>query len=120
MHTNDDLPSPADRLEAAVKRVCSPDSIYWLSRRGDEVNLQDEHEVEVRLDVDPQSIAAFAAPVGWRIAHTKPDDGMVFLRRAQPLTDEALKAMFVEVLTLADANNGRFHSWLHGSDLRDW
>lgn len=45
---------------------------------------------------------------------------MIYIRRFQPLTDEALKAMFVEVLALADAHHGRFHSWLHGSDLSDW
>lgn len=28
MHSNDDAPAPADRLEAAAKRVCSPGSIY--------------------------------------------------------------------------------------------
>ena len=110
----------SDRLKAAVARVCSPDSIYWLSRQGDEANFQDEQEVEVRVDIDPQHVATFVAPSGWRVAHTKRDDGMIYIRRFQPLTDEALKAMFVEVLALADAHNGRFHSWLHGSDLSDW
>lgn len=120
MTPEDPAMAASDRLKAAVARVCSPDSIYWLSRQGDEADFQDEQEVEVRVDVNPQSVATFVAPVGWRVAHTKPEDGMVYMRRTQPLTDEALRAMFAEVLTLADAHNGRFHSWLHGSDLSDW
>ncbi len=120
MTTNDAPASPSERLEAAVARVCSPESWYWLSRQADGLNLHEDHEVEVRLDIDPQSIPAFVAPSGWQVAHTKPDDGMVFLRRFQPLTDDALKAMFAEVLALAVAHNGRFHSWMHAPELRDW
>ena len=120
MNLNDEISPPVGPLAAAVKRVCSPDSVYWAFRQGDEATFQDEQEVEVRLDIDPQNIATFVAPAGWRVAHVKPIDGMLFLRRVQSLTDEALKAMFAEVLTLAIANNGRFHSWLHGSELPDW
>jgi hypothetical protein len=120
MTTNDPPASPSERLKAAVARVCSPDSYYWLSRQADGLNLDEDHEVEVRVDIDPQGVPSFVAPSGWQIAHTKQDDGMVFLRRFQPLTDEALKAMFAEVLVLAIAHNGRFHSWMHTPELRDW
>lgn len=120
MTPEDPAMAASDRPEAAVARVCSPDSIYWLFRQGVEADFPDEQEVEVRVDLDPESIATFVAPFRWRVAHTKRSDGIVYMRRTQPLTDEALKAMFVEVLNLAEALNGRFHSWLHGSDLSDW
>jgi hypothetical protein len=120
MTTNAPPALPSERLKAAVARVCSPDSYYWLSRQADGLNLHEDHEVEVRLDIDPQRVPTFVAPPGWQMAHTKPADGMVFLRRIQPLTDEALKAMFEEVLALAVAHNGRFHSWMHAPELRNW
>lgn len=110
----------SERLKAAITRVCAPDSIYWLTRHGDEADFRDAQEIEVRVDIDPQCVATFVAPIGWRVVHTERDNGMVYMRRSQSLTDETLKAMFVEVLTLAEAHNGRFHSWLHGSDLGDW
>lgn len=110
----------SDRLKAAVARACSPNSVYWLFRQGNEADFAKEQEVEVRVDVDPQRVATFDEPVGWRVAHTKPDDGIIYMRRILPLTDDALEAMFAEMLALAEAHNGRFHSWLHGSDLSDW
>ena len=94
-------------------------SHYWFSRDGEGLNLQDCREVEVRLDIDPQSVSRFKAPDGWKIVHTKPN-GMVFMRRTRPLTDGAIKAMFVEVLTIAVAHNATFHSWMHARDLDDW
>ncbi|MFT3728891.1 MAG: hypothetical protein QM759_13795 [Terricaulis sp.] len=112
--------SAADFEQLQAARACSPDSLYWAFRHEDGLNLQDEHEIEVRLDIDPQSLPDFLVPPGWSIAHTKPEDGIVFLRRMQPLSDEALKAMFAEILALAVRHQGRFQSWAHGSDLRDW
>ncbi|HEX3943291.1 MAG TPA: hypothetical protein VHW69_04320 [Rhizomicrobium sp.] len=112
--------SASDRLKAAIARVCSPDSHYWAFRRDEEIDFAKNYEIEVRLDIDPQTASAFVAPPNWRVAHTKPDVGMVFLRRHQPLTDDALKAMFAEVLSLAIDRNGRFHSWMHAPDLPDW
>ena len=120
MAANESSASGSDRLKAAVARVCSPDSHYWACRRDDEIDFAKNYEVEVRLNVDPKAASTFVAPLGWRVAHSKPDDGMVFLRRNQSLTDDALKAMFREVLALAIECNGRFHSWMHAPDLPDW
>jgi hypothetical protein len=120
MTENESDPGASDRLKAAVARACSPDSYYWASRQDDGIDFAKSYEIEVRLDVDPRTASTFAAPSRWRLAHTKPDDGMVFLRRNQPLTDDALKAMFAEVLALAIERNGRFHSWIHAPDLSDW
>jgi hypothetical protein len=120
MTTGESNPCASDRLKAAVARVCSPDSHYWASRRDDEIEFAKNYEIEVRLDVDPLTASTFVAPSGWRVAHIKSDDGMVFLRRNQPLTDDALKAMFTQVLALAIEYNGRFHSWMHAPELPDW
>jgi hypothetical protein len=118
MQSNDDDSVASDLLKAAVVRVCAPDSYYWLFRNTEGLQLDAEHEIEVRLDIDPQCVSAFVAPIGWSVVHTRIERGFVFLRRKQPLTDEAVKAMFAEVLAMAVAHHGRFHSWVHGSSLR--
>ncbi|HTU00096.1 MAG TPA: hypothetical protein VMF58_18745 [Rhizomicrobium sp.] len=107
------------KLQAAITRMCSPDSFYWSCRDAEGLNLDESHEVETRLDIDPQRISTFAAPAGWKIVHTKPN-GMVFMRRKQPLTDEAVRGMFVEMLTIAVAHDGQFYSWMHEPDLAAW
>jgi len=111
--------SASDRLKAAVARVCSPDSHYWASRDNG-IDVVKACEIEVRLDIDPRTASSFVAPSGWRLAHSKPEDGMVFLRRTQQLTDDALKTMFAEVLGIAIERNARFHSWMHAPNLPDW
>lgn len=74
-----------------------------------------EQLVEVRIDLDPAVADTFGAP-GWSVYRIDPQ-GMIYLRRRQPLTDEALRPMFAEVLTLAHVHNGQFWSWMHGSAL---
>lgn len=44
---------------------------------------------------------------------------MVFMRRRQTLRDKDLRQMFAEILTFAFEHNGRFHSWIHETDLLD-
>lgn len=77
------------------------------------------HEVEIRLDLPREMLAKKLDIAGWRIAQ-KSDDGKLFLRREQPLTNIALRRLFREAIVLADGYEGRFHSWMHKPDLMDW
>ena len=107
-------------LDQAIARVCRKDFYYWLFRHLSAAERKEPREVEVRIDLPVESIGDVAAVPGWRIAHVKPDDGMLFLRRIQRLTDKEVRAMFVEVLTFAHNHSGRFHSWTHKPELSDW
>jgi hypothetical protein len=106
-------------LEASLRRADVRGSYYWafLGRRGKA--RRRDHTVEVRLDLPSKELTDFAIPVGWKLARLDCSNGMVFLRRVQPLRDEDLRALFAEALTFAFERDGRFHSWMH-DPLADW
>jgi hypothetical protein len=107
-------------LVDAIERVCRDDSYYWLFRHTRGLKRGDAHEVEVRVDLPADTIANIREVPGWSVARTKPEEGMLFLRRTQPLTNSAMRSMFAEVITFAHGHSGKFHSWMHGADLPDW
>lgn len=104
-------------LQAAIQRSCAEGSIYWSFRDADGVDVHLEHPVEVRLDLPADQLDR-PAPVGWSVARVDQEMNSVFLRRTQPLTDEALRSLFADAVTIAAARQGRFHSWAHGEDLQ--
>lgn len=114
---DDPLKSPA--LVAAIERACRSSSRYWLHlhRPG---NAWLDHEVEIRIDVPPGVAASIAAVPDWRVAKVKADDGMLFLRRAQPLTRDAVRVLIADAVTLAHKFGGKFHSWTHERELLDF
>ena len=77
------------------------------------------HTVEVRLNI-PAPIVDIDEIKGWRVAKIKADDGMLFIRRDQPLTNYALRRMFRDALIVAHAHGGGFHSWMHTPMLMEW
>lgn len=118
---DDGEPDDQEDLPAWVsERGTNRNTYFWWARRPEGITLADRHEIEVRIDLESERIAAFVPPSGWRVAHKKIDEGMVFMRRFQPLTDEAVEAMLIEVSTLAFRLKGRFHSWMHKPELSDW
>lgn len=105
------------RLQEALVRVSRPKSHYWAFWNPEGLDLNDEHEVEVRLNVPDGEEEAITAPDGWVIAHRKP--GMLFLRRFQRLTRPAILELFADALRLAVSNGWQFHSWIHAPELPD-
>jgi hypothetical protein len=110
------LTEAADPLEVVIGRATAADSPYWSFRDLEGADPALEQLVEVRLNVPPQRLASFSPGPGWTIHETDPD-GIVHMRRRQALTDDAVRAMIVEMIALAGAYDGRFWSWLHGSAL---
>ena len=92
--------------------------MVWVFRSSAGLDRREAHEVEIRLDLPPEQLAQVVDFPGWRVAE-KHDDGTLFLRREQPLTNAALRLLFREALVLAHTRGGRFHSWMHKPDLRD-
>jgi hypothetical protein len=107
-------------LADAINRVCHKESYYWCFRHTRGRSRADAQEIEARIDLPLAEILRIRDVPGWRIARVDHDKEMLFLRRTQPLTDTALRSMFVEVLTLAHERSGKFHSWVHGADLPEW
>jgi hypothetical protein len=106
-------------LAAAIDRACRPASRYWLHLH----KLPDpeaNHEIEIRIDVPLHIVSNLTEIPPWRVVRTRPDTGLVFLRRFQPLTHEAVKAMIADAITLAYRYGGQFHSWTHERRMLDW
>jgi hypothetical protein len=93
--------------------------MVWIFRHSAGLDRRKAHEVEIRLDLPQDQIAQILDVPGWRVAQ-KRDDGKLFLRREQPLTNAALRRLFREALVLAHTRGGRFQSWMHKPDLTDW
>jgi hypothetical protein len=106
-------------LTAAIERACRPRSRFWV-HLGRPRNARLVQEVEIRIDVPVDVARAITDIVGWRIAETRPEVGMLFLRRLQPLTRDAVKTLIVDAITLAYEYGGQFHSWTHERELLDW
>jgi hypothetical protein len=114
-----DASAPPPALAAAIERACRGSSRYWLHLHRPR-NASSDYEIEIRIDV-PLGVAASITDVPhWRVAKVKPEVGMVFLRRFQPLTRDAVRGMIAEAVTLAFQYGGRFHSWTHERGLLDW
>jgi hypothetical protein len=106
----------ADPLEVVIARATAADSAYWSFRDLEGADPAIEQLVEVRLNMSPHRLAGFSPGRGWTIHETDPD-GIVYMRRRQALTDDAVRAMITEMITLAHACDGQFWSWMHGSKL---
>jgi hypothetical protein len=114
-----DLSERQRDLAVRIQRACSPSSHYWLHlHTPDDAEL--DHEVEIRIDIPVDVVFSSADAPQWRLAASKPKLGMVFLRRFQPLTRDAIGGMIAEAVTLAFKYGGRFHSWTHDRHLLDW
>jgi hypothetical protein len=98
-------------LTQSIERACDPSSPYW-AMYGHPKNRKVDREIEIRIDVAEDLVPTFAPPNGWVVAKIKPDGGMIFLRRYQPITRPAVRALIVEAITLAHQHGGRFHSWM--------
>lgn len=103
-----------DRLAAAIARVKDGTSLYWDF--WDPAGPAADHQVEIRVDLHDGETARFEPPPGWHIREAR-SDGSVFLRRAQPVSREAVAEMLIEALHLAASNGAKFHSWAHGETL---
>ncbi len=105
-----------DPLEVVIARSTAEDSLYWHGRDLDGADPEIEQLIETRLNMSPERLATFSPPPGWTIHETDPD-GIVYMRRRQALTDDAVKGMITQMITVAYACDGQFWSWLHGSAL---
>lgn len=103
-------------IEQVIARATAPDSLYWLMRDLEDVDPAVPQLIEVRIDMDLPVAETFSPP-GWTVDRIDAR-GIVYIRRVQALTDEAVIAMLGEALRLARACNGTFFSWVHG-DLLD-
>jgi hypothetical protein len=106
-------------LKTAIERACRPTSRYW-SHLGRPRDAEGDHEIEIRIDVPLDVPPGADQIVGWRLAQARPERGMLFLRRTQPLTQAAVRALIADAVTLAFRYGGRFHSWTHERTLMDW
>ncbi|MDP1632587.1 MAG: hypothetical protein Q8L66_14320 [Caulobacter sp.] len=104
-----------DYLQHAIDRARSKDSIYWAFRSAVPSDWNAEHEVEIRLNLS--SAPGSLDWEGWSLAKIDHELGAVFLRRRQPLTDDDLRRLFEDALTLSVRKDGQFHSWVHGARL---
>lgn len=110
----------SETLQQAIERVCSKDSFYWSCRETKGRERKIEQTVEIRLNVDEGQLDEMP-PEGWSLYKVDGDLGAAFLRRSQPLTDDDVRRLFVDALTLADRYDGQFQSWAHGEALeRIW
>jgi hypothetical protein len=110
---------PPTELTEAIERACRAGSRFWL-HLGRPRNVKLVQEVEIRIDV-PVDIARTVTEIGgWRIAEVRPEVGMLFLRRLQPLTRDAVRTLIVDAITLAYEYGGQFHSWTHERELLNW
>lgn len=74
----------------------------------------------MRINLPKEAFPSITQIEGWEIANSKPEDGMLFLRRKQPLTNYALRRLFRDAIVFAYCHEGGFHSWMHKPDLSDW
>jgi hypothetical protein len=105
-----------DLLEVVIARSTAADSLYWSFRDLEGADPEIEQLVEARLNMSPEKLATFSPPPSWTVQETDPD-GIVYMRRWQALTDDAVKGMITEMISMAYACDGQFWSWLHGSAL---
>lgn len=105
-------------LRRAILKLWRPSSPFWAFRSSAGLDRRKAHEVEIRIDVPPERLASGLDFPGWRVVKTT-DDGRVFLRREQPLTNAALRQLSREAVVLARAHGGGFRSWMHKPDLED-
>ena len=105
-------------LRRAILKLWRPSSPFWAFRSSSGLDRRKAHEVEIRIDVPPERLTHDLDFPGWRIVLTT-DDGSLFLRREQPLTNAALRQLFREAVVLARAHGGGFRSWMHKPDLED-
>ncbi|QGN55612.1 hypothetical protein [Novosphingobium sp. Gsoil 351] len=101
--------------QQALSEVRDGSSLYWAFYHPED-RQKDPELVEVRLNATPEIGASFVTPDGWKLERVQWGD-TPFLRRHQSLEREAVEAMLLELLELADAKGMRLHSWLHGSNL---
>jgi hypothetical protein len=102
-------------LREAVANVRDGSSLYWAFYHPED-RQKDPELVEVRLDATPEIVASFVAPDGWELERVQWGDTL-FIRRHQSLEREAVEAMLIELLELANEQGMRLHSWLHGSNI---
>lgn len=109
---------PAE-LRRDILRLWKPRSMYWVFRDSAGLDRREAHEVEIRLNLSPEKCVRISNLPGWRVAKGR-EDGALFLRRKQPLTNSALRGLFRAALVLAYAHGGQFHSWMHEPHLDVW
>lgn len=108
----------SEALQQSIDRVCARDSLYWAFRHGRTRAFGVQQEVEIRIDLPSGRLDDATEWYGWTLAKLDKDLEAVFLRRRQTVRDDDLRRLFVDALTLAHANGGRFHSWVHGDEVR--
>ena len=101
-------------LQEAIANVRDGSSLYWAFYHPED--WRDPELVEARLNATPETVASFVAPDGWELERVQWGDTL-FIRRQQSLEREAVEAMLIELLELANARGMRLHSWLHGSNV---
>lgn len=102
-------------LEEALAKVRDGSSLYWAFY-DPENQSNDAEVVEARLNATAEIVASFVAPDGWRLDRVQWGDTL-FVSRHQSLEREAIEAMLIELLELANAQGMQLHSWLHGPSL---
>ncbi|MGV3457155.1 hypothetical protein [Sphingomonas sp.] len=102
------------RLDDSIQSIRDGTSLYWAFYDLDHVT--GEELVEVRFDGMADSDPTFIAPPGWQIDRIE-RDSVIFVRRYQAVSRDAVAIMLEEMLQHAATHRYRFHSWLHGSAL---
>ena len=99
-------------LQQAIAEVRDGSSLYWAFYEPDDRQGGGSKLVEARLDATPEIVASFVAPHNWKLERVQWGDTL-FLRRHQSLEPNAIEAMLIELLELANSGGLRLHSWLH-------
>ncbi|OYX51800.1 MAG: hypothetical protein B7Y90_00295 [Alphaproteobacteria bacterium 32-64-14] len=105
-----------DPLDVVLARAINPESLYWYSLDLQGADPSVEQWVEARLNLSSAAAQAFPGATGWAV-HQVDTDGAIYLRRRQQLTDDAVRGLISEMITLAHRYDGQFWSWIHGDQL---
>lgn len=100
-------------LDTVIELACSPSSIYWAFLDVSEEEVQEQREVEIRINAAHETVGTIEPPLGWRVARRDTDLGAIFLRRKQRLTSQAIRSLIRDALLLAHKAGGTFQSWAH-------
>ena len=102
-------------LQKAVADVRDGSSLYWAFYHPED-RRKDPELVEVRLNATPEIVGNFVVPNGWELERVQWGDTL-FIRRHQSLEREAVEAMLIDLLELANEQGMRLHSWLQGPNM---
>ena len=102
-------------LIEAIAEVRDGSSVYWMFYHP-EILQNNPELVEARLNATPEIVEGFVLPEGWGLDRVQWGD-TIFLRRFQSLERDAVEAMIIELLELANKRGMRLHSWLHGNNI---